>query len=161
MFGALIFDNLLILSLLCEHLSVNDLYSCCKVNKAWNTVSLAYLWKSVKIVTPEPRCEWPPRPKMQPILQNAPRIRSLDIANTRVLDKIFDPVYTPPSPSDDPPVVYTTACTRLESLTCTMMSRAEKESDLDRLDCPQALVVLIEQTPRLGRLELRSMDFFT
>ncbi|KAF9356113.1 hypothetical protein BGX26_005698 [Mortierella sp. AD094] len=88
-------------------------------------------------------------------------IRSLDVDNTRMIDELFDPVYTPPTASSTvSPTVFSCYCANLRSLTCEMMSLAESDvGDYDRWDCSEALVVLVSRNPRLLELHVKKMEF--
>ncbi|KAF9102533.1 hypothetical protein BGX27_010967 [Mortierella sp. AM989] len=156
-----IFEIPLILDLICSYLSPKDIFLCCKVSKSWSSLFSQYQWRTVKIVTPNPRCEWPSPTQMGLIVKNAYMIWSLDVDNTRVLDELFDPVYTPytVSPSGST-AVFTCYCTNLRSLTCDMISLAESDTDdFDRSDCSEALVVLVNRNSRLLELHVKKLEF--
>ncbi|KAF8960096.1 hypothetical protein BGZ46_001644 [Entomortierella lignicola] len=156
-----IIDIPIILDLICDSLSPSDVFSCCKVNKPWNDLFTRYQWRTVKIVTPTSRCIWPSSTLLKLIIKNAHMIRSLNVDDIRLIDNLFEPIYSLPGLSDmDLSTSFPCHCSNLRSITCGMMSLAESDvDDRDRKNYPESFVTLINRNRRLLDLHVKQIDF--
>ncbi|KAF9900130.1 hypothetical protein BX616_002683 [Lobosporangium transversale] len=148
-----IFDISLILDMISNNLTTEDIFTCCRVSKTWAVLFTPYQWRSLKIDIPSPRLLHSSEAKL--ISSHAHLIRHLDISSLRILSALlFNPV---PAPltffSEDN--TYKTACTGLRSLVCSIDSLdGEDMYSTNRFNKSKALLELIRLNPRLQRLHI-------
>ncbi|KAG0305113.1 hypothetical protein BGZ98_004572 [Dissophora globulifera] len=150
----------LILDAVCDYLSPDNIFTCLKVSKLWNSLFIPYQWRTVAVTSPTPHSSGFFGASMQLISKNAHRIRSLSVDNTRILNELFTPAFPASVYLDDFRLPTSTLCRGLTSLSCPMKLMVIDDDDEDSAiwDHPTSLFRLITDNRRLRKLTLQEVQ---